>query len=161
MSWGLSQVSVRARISNVLDITKSVILADLLWTDLTLLVDKWIFCRTVGPGFIWMSSASGKRGNIPWFSVNTIRIMRKQLEKQSENNSRNKQLEQLHSYLKRQKFNILATWPKCKQTLILYFVNTSEKAGSRLVEVRTNKYYFRCQLETIMTVKKMNLSSEK
>ena len=41
---------MRVRISNFLDITKSVILADLLWTDLTLLVAKRIFGRIGGPG---------------------------------------------------------------------------------------------------------------
>jgi len=46
--------------------------------------------------------------------------------------------------------DILATQLRCKQTLILYFVNTSNKAGKHLVEVRTTKYYFKCYLETIM-----------
>jgi hypothetical protein len=43
--------------SNFLDITKSVILADLLWTDVTLLVAKRILLRTGGPRFAWMSPA--------------------------------------------------------------------------------------------------------
>ena len=49
---------MKVSISNFLDITKSVILADLLWTDLTLLIAKRIFCRMGGPRFIWMSHAS-------------------------------------------------------------------------------------------------------
>ena len=46
-------MSVRQRISNFLDITKSVILADLLWSDLTLLVAKRIFCSIGGPKLIY------------------------------------------------------------------------------------------------------------
>ena len=42
---------MRSRISNFLDITKSVILADLLWTDLTLLLGKWILVRS----FVWIT----------------------------------------------------------------------------------------------------------
>ena len=49
---------MKARIYNILYITKFVILADLLWKDLTLLVTKWIFCRIGRPGIILMSPAS-------------------------------------------------------------------------------------------------------
>jgi len=45
-------VSMRTRISKFFDITKSVLLADLLWSDLMLLVAKRIFYRVAGPGLI-------------------------------------------------------------------------------------------------------------
>jgi len=44
---GLSEVSVRARISSFLTITMSMILADLLWTDLTLVLGH-IFAEEAG-----------------------------------------------------------------------------------------------------------------
>ena len=47
---------MRARISNFLDITKYVILADLLLTDLpSEVISKRIFSRIAGLGLIWMS----------------------------------------------------------------------------------------------------------
>ena len=50
-----SQMSVRARISNFLNITKWMIVSDLLWTDIKVLIAKLIFWSIEVPGFIWMS----------------------------------------------------------------------------------------------------------
>jgi len=58
---------VRLRIFKFLDITKSVIIADLIWRNLTLLVAKGILCGIGGSGFTWMSPAGSIQSvtNIP------------------------------------------------------------------------------------------------
>ena len=69
VSWGLSQVSVTARISIVFEIIRSVRETVFSRMERMLMVARRILCLTTGPGFILTSPASSRINanlNLAW-----------------------------------------------------------------------------------------------